>query len=89
MMNFEVFVKVVDSLCENSDLYFRRTGIGFVCTVVYNDFCFFVFSIPFPRFSLSMFLMVDFLSSVFAADGDKQFLMIRLSLLLGSVKVLC
>jgi hypothetical protein len=43
LVNFKVFVEVVDSLGEESDLYFGRTGVAFVGCVLCNDFVLFHF----------------------------------------------
>jgi len=40
---FQVFGKFVDSGCENSDLYFGRTCVFFVCLVSNDDCLFCVF----------------------------------------------
>ena len=38
LMRLQMCSQIVDSLCQNGDLYFRRTGIGLVGTVCSNNF---------------------------------------------------
>ena len=44
LVNLDVFGQFVDPLGEDSDLYFRRTGILLVQTVSLDNCCFFFFS---------------------------------------------
>ena len=43
-VRFKVFLQVVDSFGQYSDLYFRGTSVGFVQTVVSDNCIFFFFS---------------------------------------------
>lgn len=43
LVGLEVSGKIVDSLCENSNLNLRRSGVVFVSSVSLNNGCFFFF----------------------------------------------
>lgn len=37
LVNFEMFRELLDAPCQDRDLYFRRTSIGFMCASLFND----------------------------------------------------
>ena len=44
LMNLEMFIKVINSLCENSNLNFRRTCVSLMSSVSFDNSSFFFFT---------------------------------------------